>query len=287
MTQDKYAATLAKYNTAISNAEAATQVETLKGKVAENDIPEVKKLLYNCLDLTTLSVTDNDESVMRFVQQVNRLDEEHPDLKNVAAVCVFPCFAEVVKDSLEVEAVKIACVAGGFPASQTFPEVKIAETSLAVMEGADEIDVVLPVGKFLAGDYEAVADEIQELKEACREKTLKVILESGALKEAGQVKKAAILSMYAGADFIKTSTGKLQPGATPEAAYVMCQAIKEYHAQTGIKVGFKAAGGISTVQDALLYYTIVKEVLGSEWLHNGLFRIGASRLAEALLKEIL
>lgn len=288
MTQNKYNATLAKYDTALNDEVVAAQVAAIaEGKVEANRTPEAKRLLFGCLDLTTLNVTDNDRSVMQFVQQVNRLDEERPDLKNVAAICVYPCFAEVVKDSLEVESVKIACVAGGFPGSQTFAEVKVAEVSLAVMEGADEIDIVMPVGKFLAGDYEAVADEIQELKEACREKTLKVILETGALGTAEQIKKAAILSMYAGADFIKTSTGKQQPGATPEAAYVMCQAIKEYHEKTGIKIGFKAAGGISTVDDALLYYTIVKEVLGEEWLNSNLFRIGASRLAEALLKEIL
>ena len=191
-----------------------------------------------------------------------------------------------VKDTLEVEDVKIACVSAGFPSSQTFIEVKVAETAMAIMEGADEIDIVISVGKFLSGDYETMCDEIQELKATCKEHHLKVILETGALKTAANIKKASILSMYAGADFIKTSTGKQQPAATPEAAYVMCQAIKEYYALTGNKIGFKPAGGINCVNDALIYYTIVKEVLGEEWLNNGLFRLGTSRLANLLLSEI-
>lgn len=288
MTQSKYDATLAKYNTALNDAEVSAQVAAiLEGKAAENNTQEVKKLLFSCIDLTTLNTTDSDESVMRFTQNVNRFDEEYPDLKSVAAICVYPCFAEIVRDTLEVEGVKIACVSAGFPSSQTFTEVKVAETAMAIMDGADEIDIVISVGKFLSGDYEGMCDEIQELKETCKEKHLKVILETGALKTAENIKKASILSMYAGADFIKTSTGKQQPAATPEAAYVMCQAIKEYYEQTGIKIGFKPAGGINTVQDAIGYYTIVKEVLGEEWLNNNLFRLGTSRLANLLLSEIL
>ena len=223
---------------------------------------------------------------MRFTEKVNRFDDEFPDLKNVAAICVYPNFAQVVKDTLEVEGINIACVSGGFPSSQTFTEVKIAETAMALADGADEIDIVIPVGVFLSGDYETMCEEIMELKETCKEHHLKVILETGALKTASNIKKASILSMYSGADFIKTSTGKQQPAATPEAAYVMCQAIKEYYEQTGNKVGFKPAGGINTVNDALIYYTIVKEVLGKEWLSNELFRLGTSRLANLLLSEI-
>lgn len=288
MTQNKYDATLAKYNTRLNDAEVAAQVAAiLEAKVPENDTLEVKKFLFNCIDLTTLNSTDNDESVMKFTQKVNLFEETYPDLKNVAAICVYPCFAEIVRDTLEVEDVKIACVSAGFPSSQTFIEVKVAETAMAIMEGADEIDIVISVGKFLAGDYETLCDEIQELKETCKGKHLKVILETGALKTAENIKKASILAMYAGADFIKTSTGKQQPAATPEAAYVMCQAIKEYHEQTGIKIGFKPAGGINTVQDAIAYYSIVKEVLGEEWLNNSLFRLGTSRLANLLLSEIL
>lgn len=287
-TRSKYDEALAKYNASLDDANIAAQVKAItEQKVAENNTPEVKKFLFHCIDLTTLNTTDSDESVMRFTQNVNRFDEEFPDMKNVAAICVYPNFAEIVRDTLEVENVKIACVSGGFPSSQTFTEVKIAETAMAVMDGADEIDVVLSVGKFLVGDYESVCDEIQELKETCKDKHLKVILETGALRTASNIKKASILSMYAGADFIKTSTGKQQPAATPEAAYVMCQAIKEYYEETGNKVGFKPAGGINTVNDALVYYSIVKEILGEEWLNNTLFRLGTSRLANLLLSDIL
>lgn len=286
--KSKYDAALAKYNTQLDDAEVAAQVaKIMTEKVPANDILDVKKFLFNCIDLTTLKSEDSDESVMKFTQKVNQFDELHPDLKNVAAICVYPNFAEIVKDTLEVEDVKIACVSGGFPSSQTFIEVKVAETAMAIMEGADEIDIVISVGKFLSGNYEEMCDEIQELKETCKEHHLKVILETGALKTASNIKKASILSMYAGADFIKTSTGKQQPAATPEAAYVMCQAIKEYYKETGIKIGFKPAGGINTVNDALVYYTIVKEVLGEEWLNNSLFRLGTSRLANLLLSDIL
>ncbi|HIZ90805.1 MAG TPA: deoxyribose-phosphate aldolase [Candidatus Bacteroides merdavium] len=287
-TQNKYDEALAKYNTSLDDADVAAQVKAIiEQKVAENNTTEIKKFLFHCIDLTTLNTTDSDESVMRFTQNVNRFDEEFPDMKNVAAICVYPNFAEIVKDTLEVEDVKIACVSGGFPSSQTFTEVKVAETAMAVMDGADEIDIVISVGKFLVGDYESMCDEIQELKATCKDKHLKVILETGALRTATNIKKASILSMYAGADFIKTSTGKQQPAATPEAAYVMCQAIKEYYEETGNKVGFKPAGGINTVNDALVYYSIVKEVLGEEWLNNTLFRLGTSRLANLLLSDIL
>lgn len=285
--QDKYLTALAKYDTQLNDADVQVQVAALiEKKVPENNTEKVKKFLFNCIDLTTLNTTDSDESVMRFTEKVNRFDDEFPDLKNVAAICVYPNFAQVVKDTLEVEGINIACVSGGFPSSQTFTEVKIAETAMALADGADEIDIVIPVGAFLSGDYETMCEEIMELKETCKEHHLKVILETGALKTASNIKKASILSMYSGADFIKTSTGKQQPAATPEAAYVMCQAIKEYYEQTGNKVGFKPAGGINTVNDALIYYTIVKEVLGKEWLSNELFRLGTSRLANLLLSEI-
>ncbi len=285
--QDKYLTALAKYNTQLNDADVQAQVAALiDKKVPENNTEEVKKFLFNCIDLTTLNTTDSDESVMRFTEKVNQFDNEFLDLKNVAAICVYPNFAQVVKDTLEVEGVNIACVSGGFPSSQTFTEIKIAETAMAVADGADEIDIVIPVGAFLSGDYETMCEEIMELKETCKEHHLKVILETGALKTASNIKKASILSMYSGADFIKTSTGKQQPAATPEAAYVMCQAIKEYHEQTGNKIGFKPAGGINSVNDALIYYTIVKEILGEEWLSNKLFRLGTSRLANLLLSEI-
>lgn len=286
--QDKYLAALAKYKTNLNDADVQAQVAAIiEKKVAENNTQDVKKFLFNCIDLTTLNTTDSDESVMRFTESVNRFDAEYPDMKNVAAICVYPNFAEVVRDTLEVDAVNIACVSGGFPSSQTFTEVKIAETAMAIADGADEIDIVISVGKFLSGDYESMCDEIEELKDACKDHHLKVILETGALKSAENIKKASILSMYSGADFIKTSTGKMQPAATPEAAYVMCEAIREYYDLTGNKIGFKPAGGINTVNDALIYYTIVKEMLGEEWLNNKLFRLGTSRLANLLLSEIL
>ena len=286
--QDKYEAALAKYNTRIDDEQIAAKVARLiEEKVAANETQEVKKFLFHCIDLTTLNTTDSDTSVMRFTQSVNRFEEEFPDMQNVAAICVYPCFAEIVRDTLEVEEVEIACVSGGFPSSQTFTEVKVAETAMALMEGATEIDIVIPVGRFLSGDYEGMCDEIEELKATCKEHHLKIILETGALKSASNIKKASLLAMYSGADFIKTSTGKQQPAATPEAAYVMCQAIKEYYAETGRRVGFKPAGGINCVKDALVYYTIVKEVLGEEWLTNEYFRLGTSRLANLLLSDIL
>lgn len=286
--ESKYDYVLRDYTAAMSDAEVAEKVkEIIDTKVEANNTPEVKKFLFNCIDLTTLKCTDSEESVLAFTERVNEFDERYPHLKNVAAICVYPNYAKIVSQSLEVESVGIACVSGGFPSSQTFQEIKVAETALALHDGATEIDIVLSVGKFLSGDYESVCDEIQELKSICGEKHLKVILETGALKTAENIKKASILSIYSGADFIKTSTGKESPAATPEAAYVMCSTIKEYYAKTGVKIGFKPAGGINTVHDALVYYTIVKEVLGEEWLTNELLRLGTSRLANLLLGEIL
>lgn len=284
----KYEVALGKYNTDLKDDEIASKVSHLIEKhVDENNTAEVKKFLFNCIDLTTLKCTDSETSVMEFTEKVNDFDDKYPDLKNVAAICVYPNMAEIVNDTLEADHVKIACVSGGFPSSQTFMEVKVAETAMALHAGADEIDIVISVGKFLSGDYEGMCDEIQELKDVCGEKHMKVILETGALGSASNIKKAAILAMYSGADFIKTSTGKEQPAATPEAAYVMCQAIKEYYLETERKVGFKPAGGLNTVHDAIVYYTIVKEVLGKDWLNNDLFRLGTSRLANKLLSDIL
>ncbi len=286
--ESKYQYVLNEYDEALSEEETARIVRKIADeKAGKNNRKEVLETIYSCIDLTSLKCTDNAESILKLTEKVNSLDEEHPDLKNVAAICVYPNFANIVSNSLEVEGVEVACVSGGFPSSQTFSEVKIAETALALQEGATEIDIVLSVGKFLSGDYESVCDEIQELKDLCGDSTLKVILETGALKSSSNIKKAAILSMYSGADFIKTSTGKETVGATPEAAYTMCCAIKEYHSKTGRKIGFKAAGGISTIDDALLYYTIVEEVLGKEWLNSRLFRIGTSRLADMLLEKII
>lgn len=284
----KYDIALGKYETNLDDDKIARETAALIEKhLSENDTAEVKKFLFHCIDLTTLKCTDSEQSVMKFTEKVNEFYDKYPDLDNVAAICVYPNMAEIVNDTLEADHVNIACVSGGFPSSQTFTEVKVAETAMALHAGADEIDIVIPVGKFLEGDYEGMCDEIEELKEVCGDKHLKVILETGALKTASNIKKASILSMYSGADFIKTSTGKENPAATPEAAYVMCNAIKEYHRETGRKIGFKPAGGINTVKDALTYYTIVKEVLGKEWLNNQLFRLGTSRLANLLLSDIL
>lgn len=285
---NKYEQTLAKYNTSIDdNAVRDAVHKIIAEKVSANDTVDVKKFLFGSIELTTLKTTDSDTSVLAFTERVNDFDNQYPDMPHVATVCVYPCFANTVAESLEVDGVEIACVSGSFPSSQARIEVKIAETSLAVADGATEIDIVMPVGKFLSGDYEGVCDDIAELKAACGENVpMKVILETGALKTATNIKKAALLSMYAGADYIKTSTGKLQPAATPEAAYVMCQAIKEYYDETGIQIGFKPAGGINSVMDAIIYYTIVKEVLGKKWLTNKWFRLGTSRLANMLLSEI-
>ena len=286
--QSKYELALSKYNTHLHDDEIMMKVDQLIEKhLGENNNIDVKKEIFHCIDLTTLKCTDSEESVMKFTEKVNEFVDKYPDLENVATICVYPNMAEIVSDSLEADNVKIACVSGGFPSSQTFMEVKIAETAMAIHAGAEEIDIVMPVGKFLCGDYEGMCDEIGELKDVCGEKTLKVILETGALRTASNIKKAAILAMYAGADFIKTSTGKEAISATPEAALVMCEAIKEYYKETGRKVGFKAAGGIDSVKKALAYYTIVKEVLGEEWLNNGLFRIGTSRLTNLLLSDII
>ena len=237
-------------------------------------------------NLTTLKSTDSPSSVARFTQSVNDFEERFPSLPNVAAICVYPNFAGVVRAVLEVSSVKVACVSGAFPSSQSFEEVKIAETSLAVANGADEIDIVLNLGYFLDKDYESLADEITEQKEATRDGRLKVILETGALKTARNIRDASILALYSGADFLKTSTGKEYPGASLEACYIMALCIKEYFEKTGVRVGFKAAGGVSTTEDAVKYYTIIKEVLGQEWLTNEYFRLGASRLANTLLSDI-
>ena len=286
--KSKYEEALSKYVTELDDAKVKEAVrKIIAEKVPENDTLDVKKFLMGSIELTTLKTTDSEESVLAFTEKVNQFDEAYPALPHVATICVYPNFAKIVSQTLEVDGVEIACVSGCFPSSQSYIEVKVAETMLAVKDGATEIDIVMPVGKFLSGDYEGVCDDIAELKEACGESPMKVILETGCLKTASNIKKASILSMYAGADYIKTSTGKLEPAATPEAAYVMCQAIKEYYNETGIQIGFKPAGGLNTVMDAVIYYTIVKEVLGEKWLTNRWFRLGTSRLANLLLSEIL
>lgn len=286
--ESKYEQAFEKFDLSQTDEQVSAAVRQL---VADNrdkyDNAEVLKQLLSTVELTTLKVTDSQESVLRFTENVNRFADEHPELPPLATICVYPNFAKIVSESLEADGVKVACVVGGFPSSQTFIEIKTAETALAVHDGADECDMVLSVGTFQSGDYETCADEIAEIKAACNEKPLKVILETGALKTAEAIKKASILSMYAGADFIKTSTGKIEVAATLEAAYVMCSAIKEYHALTGQYIGFKAAGGIKTTAEAIDFYTVVRELLGEDYIKQGLFRIGTSRLANLLVSDIL
>lgn len=285
METNKYTKAITNHPFTLTDAEVSEKVNRLLSeKSSENNIPEVYKKLYSCIDLTSLNSTDSNEHIWKFTEKVNNFEGSNPEMENVAAICVYPNFALTVKESLTA-GVKIACVAGGFPSSQTFPEIKVAETALAVADGADEIDVVINVGKFLSGEYEEMCEELSEIKNSCRHAALKIILETGALNGVKQIHDAAILSIYSGADFLKSSTGKGYTGATPEAAYVMCRAIQSYYAKTGRKIGLKMAGGIATTTDAVKYYTIVKEILGEEWCNNTLFRLGASRLADILLDK--
>lgn len=286
-TPNKYTQALKESNVCADDAIVKSEVEKLLAEhVDENRNQEVFKFLLNCIDLTTLSSTDSEKSVAAFTQKVNEFENSYPQYKNVAAICVYSNFAGIVSSNLEVSDVNLAVCSANFPSSQARLEVKCAETALAVADGANEVDIVFNLGYFMDEDYEEIADEISEIKEAAGDALLKVILETGALKTAENIKKASILSMYSGADFIKTSTGKIYDGATPEAAYVMCQCIKEYYEKHGVMIGFKASGGVRTSADALIYYTIVKEVLGEEWLNNRYFRIGASSLANNLFADI-
>ena len=252
---------------------------------SENDTGEVYKRCINLIDLTSLKETDTEQEIRSMVQKVNDFEDNFPDIPNVGAICVYPSMVSTVRATL-TEPIGIASVSAGFPSSQTFIEVKIAETAMCVMEGATEIDVVISIGKFLEGKYEEVYEELSEIKAACKNAHLKVILETGALKTASNIKKASVLAMAAGADFIKTSTGKIPTAATPEATYVMCTAIKEWNEKVGSKVGYKPAGGIVTTEDAVKHYTLVKEILGASWLNNEKLRFGASRLANNLLTSI-
>ncbi len=276
---DKYHEAFGKFEPAGTNEEVAAQVQAILEKHASgNFTPDVLKTLHGVIDLTSLTSLDTKESIWKMTDGVNDFEGTRPDVPNVAAICVYPYFVETVKQALTAQNVNIAAVSGGFPASQTFTEIKVAETAMCVMEGADEIDVVINLGCFMEENYEDLCDELQEIKDSCREAKLKVILETGALGTMENVRKAAILALYSNADFIKTSTGKGYPGATPEAAYTMAKVIKQYYDLTGRKVGLKVSGGIRTAEDAVKYYTIVKEVLGNEWLNKDSFRIGASSL---------
>lgn len=285
---NQYEQAFAKYDMHLHDEEISQAVHKL---VADNrekyNTMETKLRCLAAVELTTLKCTDSQESVLRFTENVNRFTDNHPELPHIKTICVYPNFAKIVSESLEADGVEVACVAGGFPSAQTFIEIKTTETALAVHDGATEIDCVLSVGTFLSGDYETAATEIEEIKAATAGRPLKVILETGALQTAENIKKASVLAMYAGADFIKTSTGKIEPAATLEAAYVMCNAIKEYKALTGAQIGFKAAGGIKTVDEAVDFYTVVAEILGEDFIKEGYYRIGTSRLANLLVSDIL
>lgn len=283
---DRYEEVIAKSKVTVDDEEVKASLSKILEKTSENNTPEVWKFLLGSIDLTTLSTEDSEKSVAAFTQRVNDFDNDYPQYPHVAAICVYSNFAEVVRTNLEVEGVDVCVVAGGFPSSQTYQAVKVADVALAREAGADEVDIVLNVGEFNEGNYEDVCDEIIELKHTARGAKLKVILETGCLKTAEKIRNASLLAMYSDADFIKTSTGKIYQGASLEAAYVMCRCIREYYQATGRKVGFKAAGGVRTTDEAVAYYTVVKEVLGEEWLNYDLFRLGASSLANNVLSSL-
>lgn len=286
MEKNKYLQALKKHPLKYSDDLTKKRVEQIiADSFNENNVYEVYKTLYGCIDQTSLDTTDTREKIWKLTEKVNIFEGSDPEISNVAAICVYPNFIQTVKESLTAD-VKIASVAGGFPSSQTFIEVKVAEASLAITDGADEIDIVINAGLFLDEYYEEFCEEIMEIKEVCKNKTLKVILETGALSTVKNIHNASILSMYSGADFLKTSTGKGYPGATPEAVFIMCNAIKSYYEATSNKIGIKVSGGVSTTEDAVKYYSIVKEILGEEWCNSTLFRIGTSSLADNLYSEI-
>lgn len=284
---DKYNEALKAINFNVDKEHIDAEVEKIVENCEQYATQDVYKFLFNSIDLTTLSTTDSVSSVARFTERVNDFDNDYPHLPNVAAICVYSNFAEVVSTHLEVPEVDVAVVAGGFPSSQTFTPVKIADSALAVSGGADEVDIVMNLGYFFDENYEDLSDEIIEIKHTVKNGKLKVILETGALKTYDNIRKASVLALYSEADFLKTSTGKIYEGASLAAAYIMCRCIKEYYDRTGRKVGFKASGGVRSSADAVRYYAIVKEVLGDEWLCHDLFRIGASSLANHLLSSIL
>jgi deoxyribose-phosphate aldolase len=281
-----YAKELEKYAPAHTDAQVAKEVAKIKMAANRNGNIDVYKFCYSAIDLTTLSCTDSVESVQAFVRKALDFYEKYPHIPNVASICVYPSFVETVGLEIDGTPMRITSVAGGFPASQSFIEVKALEVAMAIENGADEIDIVLNPGMMLAGHDSEAASEVELLREEAKDVVLKVIIESGALKTPELIRRASLVSMFAGADFIKTSTGKIDVAATPEAAFVMCHAIKDYYNLTGRKVGFKAAGGVRTPEDAALYYTIVEEVLGKEWLTTDLFRIGASSAANNLISAI-
>ena len=284
----EYSNILEQYAPAMSEAEVSEVVAQAKAAAVKNENVDVYKFCLSAVDLTTLTCNDSVESVTEFAKRTVTFAEAYPQIPNVASICVYPAFVETVGLAVDGTPMRITSVGGGFPASQTFLEVKMLEVAMAVENGADEVDIVLNVGKMLTGEYDEAAAEVEMIRsEMDADVILKVIIESGALKTPELIRKASLLSMAAGADFVKTSTGKIDVAATPEAAVVMCQAIKDFYNKTGRKVGFKAAGGVKTPQDAALYYTIVEQILGEEWFSTDLFRIGASSAANNLLSAIV
>jgi deoxyribose-phosphate aldolase len=277
---------LSDFNMTVDADEVAKLLGRIKESLPPIDDKEVLKKIFSLIDLTTLSEQDNIHNVTAMCEKLNMLNEAYPSMPSVAAVCVYPELVSVVKEALVNPLVNIASVGGGFPASQTFTNIKVMEIEQAIGQGAEEIDIVLPVGKFLMEEFEYVEYEIQVIKERIGSLHLKVILETGSLKDLSLIRKASLLAIGAGANFIKTSTGKISPGATPEAMIVMCEAIRDYYNRTGKKIGIKPAGGISDTETAILYYAIVDEILGDDWLNAERFRIGASRLANHLLGQI-
>lgn len=283
-----------KYTEAFNAFAPALSLEEIDRRISEilqegyerNNTREVKKFLHSTIDLTTLAGADTEEKVAQLVGSVNDF-EGTEDVPSVAAICVYPNFVKTVREVLTASGVQVACVSGAFPASQSFTEVKIAETALAIAAGADEIDIVLNLGAFLSGDYLEASTEIEEQKATARGAHLKVILETGALKEPELIRRASILALFSGADFLKTSTGKEYSGADLRAAYILCSVLREYKDKYGEQRGVKFSGGIRSAEEAVKYYTLVEAILGKEWLDNRFFRIGASSLVGSLQQEIL
>lgn len=276
---------LSDFNLSVDPDEVKQHLERSEARLPSGDQKMLLKQIFSLIDLTSLSEQDNTENVALLCSRVNQQAELYPEMSSVAAICVYPELVAVVKENLDNPLISIASVGGGFPASQTFTNIKVMEIEQAIEQGAEEIDIVMPVGKFLMNDLEYIEYEISVIKQRIGTVHLKVILETGSLKDLSLIRKASLLSIGAGADFIKTSTGKISPGATPEAMVVMCCAIRDVYNRTGKKIGVKPAGGISDTRTALLYYHIVKEILGDEWLNPERFRIGASRLANRILGE--
>lgn len=283
-----------KYGFVLPEEKIVSGLENIASSIPSMQSPEILKNCFSMMDLTTLRTNDTESDVRALVQKANGVVREFPGYPLPASICVYSNLAHVVRDTRESSELHVTTVASCFPSAQSFLPVKELECRMAVQNGADEIDIVLALNSFLAGDYESAYNEISTMKAAIdeeaakagREVVLKVILETGLLSTPERIAEASFLAMEAGADFIKTSTGKVDVNATPMAAFVMCSCIKCFHEKIGRKVGFKAAGGISTAKDALSYYCIVSSILGRDWLNKGLFRFGVSRLGNSLVSAI-